>query len=98
VIPASIVGMPVDDAVAALRTLGNQVASIVHVKKGPHEGPPGVVTAVTPPPGSRVGPGTRVILFVSDSPGHGPGHDGGDQGGGPGHGNGHGNDGGGGGD
>jgi eukaryotic-like serine/threonine-protein kinase len=103
VIPASVVGMRVDDAVAALRNLGIQVDSIVHVKGKPPgppqgEGPGGpgpgpVVTSVTPPPGSRVGPGTRVILFVTDSPGHGPpGHDGGDQGGHHGNGQGDGGD------
>ena len=102
VIPASIVGMRVDDAVATLRTLGIQVDSIVHVKGKPpgppDEGPGGagpgaIVTSVTPPPGSPVGPGTRVILFVTDSPGHGPpGHGGGDQGGNHGNGQGDGGD------
>jgi eukaryotic-like serine/threonine-protein kinase len=83
-IPASIVGMRVDDAVAALRDLGIPVESIVRVK-GKKDVPEGVVTAVTPPPGSSVGPNTRVILYVSGNPGHG----GGDEGGGHGNGQGH---------
>jgi PASTA domain len=93
-IPASIVGMPLDDAVAALRNLGIPVESIVRVK-GKKEVPAGVVTAVTPPPGSAVGPDARVILYVADTPGHDhPGHGGGDEGGGHG-GQGHGDGGGG---
>jgi len=86
-IPASIVGMRVDEAVAALRDLGIPVESIVRVK-GKKDVPEGVVTAVTPPPGSSVGPNTRVILYVSSNSGHDHGH-GGDEGGGHGNGQGH---------
>jgi hypothetical protein len=97
-IPVSIVGMRQDDAVRALQDLGISVDSVVrvHVDKGR---PDGVVTAVSPPAGSRVGPATHVTLYVSDSPGHGSpgkgpsGPGGGDEGGG--HGNGPGHDGGG---
>jgi len=80
-----------DDAVRALGDLGITVDSIVRVRVDEDE-PDGVVTAVTPPPGSRVGPDTRVILFVSHSPGHGHHGPGGDEGGhhGDGHGGGHG--------
>jgi beta-lactam-binding protein with PASTA domain len=79
--------MRVDEAVAALRDLGIPVESIVRVK-GKKDVPEGVVTAVTPPPGSSVGPNTRVILYVSSNSGHDHGH-GGDEGGGHGNGQGH---------
>jgi serine/threonine-protein kinase len=102
-IPASIVGMRVDDAVAALRTLGVPVASIAR-PDGHKAHPDDIVTSVTPPPGSTVGPDTRVTLYVSDSHGHGdegPGGNEGDQspggndgGHGHGHDNGDGHDGG----